>query len=402
MAAPPPSTSTITESPYTHSAQSQTQPQSQPQPHPHPPNPRTLRIGTRSSALALAQCTLFTTLLPPTTHGGPLTTIIPTTTSLGDTDKSTDLHTLASGGKALWTEDLEQELLQGRVDVLVHSMKDVPTQIAREFRVVAVGGREEARDAVVMSATRTKEGMRTLRGLPDGAVVGTSSVRRAAMIRRMYPHLRIQDVRGNVGTRLDKLDNPEMGFDALVLAGAGVQRIGLGGRVSSWLGKEEGVLHAVGQGALGVEWRAGDEWVEGLIGGLGKGREAKRVRWECVAERGVLRALEGGCSVPVGVACSWQDSSPDAPPSLTPLPAPSPTPNPSHPSASGLLNLHGMVVSLDGQECIQGSQRHYVSSDAEAEECAMKLYRELVEKGAEKILKEITLNRGMIRGLGGA
>jgi hydroxymethylbilane synthase len=157
------------------------------------------------------------------------------------------------------------------------------------------------------------------------------------------------------------------------------------------------VLHAVGQGALGVEWRAGDEWAESLLGGIGKGKEARRVRWECVAERGVLRALEGGCSVPVGVECSWED------------PPPSSTPSPSSPSAhtpsaiaAGLLTLRSMVVSLDGQECIEGSQTHYVSSDSDAEECAMILYRELVEKGAEKILREITLNRGMIRGLGGA
>ncbi|KAL2052159.1 hypothetical protein ABVK25_007601 [Lepraria finkii] len=258
-----------------------------------PSTQRTVRIGTRSSALALAQCHLFATLL---TKGNPslTTAILPTHTSLGDTDKSTSLHTLASGGKALWTEDLEAELLNGRVDILVHSMKDVPTQIAQEFRIAAVGMRDEPRDAVVMSTTRAQEGKKTLGDLPEGGVVGTSSVRRAAMIRRKYPHLTIQDVRGNIGTRLTKLDTPSLGFDALVLAGAGVQRLGLADRISSWLGSPEGMLHAVGQGALGVEWRASDEWVEGLVGGCGRGREGRRVSWECVAERGVLRALEGG------------------------------------------------------------------------------------------------------------
>ena len=296
-------------------------------------------------------------------------------------------------------------------------MKDVPTQIAREFRVTAVGMREEPRDAVVMSVTRSKEGKKTLGELPEGGVVGTSSVRRAAMIRRKYPHLTIQDVRGNVGTRLNKLDTPSLGFDALVLAGAGVQRLGMGDRVSSWLGSDEGVLHAVGQGALGVEWRAGDEWVEGLMGGCGRGREGRRVRWECVAERGVLRALEGGCSVPVGVECGWEDGA--APQSKAGLAdaggdgkgdegfenddaLPAPSAFDADVAAGGFLTMRAMVVSLDGKECVEGSQRCYVNSDAEAEECAMELYKELVEKGAEKILKEITLNRGMIRGQDGA
>ena len=300
------------------------------------------------------------------------------------------------------------------MDIIVHSMKDVPTQISREFRVSAVGRREEARDAVVMNPQRTGEGKRTLGDLSEGSVIGTSSVRRAAMIKRTHPHLRVADVRGNVHTRLRKLDDSANGFDALVLAGAGVQRLGLEGRISSWLGRREGVLHAVGQGAIGVEWRAGDGWVEGLLGDLGRGktaREARRVRWECVVERGVLRALEGGCSVPVGVECQWEEGAP-------PLEERAASgekgsegfenddaiPDSGHDADAdgGYLVMRAMVVSLDGKECVEGEERCYVSSDAEGEECAMRMYKQLVEKGAEKILKEITLNRGMIREQDGA
>ncbi|KAK0507988.1 hypothetical protein JMJ35_009877 [Cladonia borealis] len=174
---------------------------------PHPSTQRTLRIGTRSSALALAQVSLFTSLLPSSLP----TTTLPSHTNLGDIDKSTNLHTLASGGKSLWTEDLETELREGRVDIIVHSMKDVPTQISREFRVAAVGGREEARDAIVMNPQRSRDGKKTLSDLPEGGVIGTSSVRRAAMIKRTHPHLRVADVRGNIHTRLRKLDDPAHG-----------------------------------------------------------------------------------------------------------------------------------------------------------------------------------------------
>lgn len=309
------------------------------------------------------------------------------------------------------------------MDVIVHSMKDVPTQVSKEFSVAAVGARDEARDAVVVSRLNRARGWKTLGDLQEGGVVGTSSVRRAAIVRRVYPHLEIRDVRGNIGTRLRKLDDEKLGFDALVLAGAGVQRVGEGERVSSWLGVGEGVLYAVGQGALGVEWRCGDEWVVGLLEGIGRGKGARRVRWECVAERSLLRALEGGCSVPVGVQCMWEDSSAskvmgeegrsyehqhtdtenagyendDAIPS-----PPSPSAQAESEAAGGILTLRAMVVSLDGKECVEGVKKRFVGSDREAEELALTMYGDLVEKGAERILKDITLNRGMIRDQGGA
>lgn len=296
----------------------------------------------------------------------------------------------------------------------------MPTKLPAGCVCAAVGPREEARDAVVMSAIRQAEGWRGLGDLQKGGVVGTSSVRRAAMVRRLYPHLIIQDVRGNVGTRLRKLDDSAQGYDALVLAGAGVQRLGLGGRISSWLGSEEGVLHAVGQGAVGVEWREGDEWVEGILAETekGLGKTGRRVRWECVGERSLLRVLEGGCSVPVGVECAWKEGSlrtedgtgTDAVVDDTnqekngyeqddALPE---GPDTERKRDGGILIMRAMVVSLDGKQCVEGTRRHYVSCDAEAEECGWRMAADLVDKGAGEILKEITLNRGTIRDQDGA
>ena len=314
------------------------------------------------------------------------------------------------------------------MDVIVHSLKDVPTKLPSGCVCAAVGAREEARDAVIMNqARRQGEGWKDLGDLPEGGVVGTSSVRRAAMVRRMHPHLVIKDVRGNVGTRLRKLDDPSEGFDALILAGAGVQRVGQHERISSWLGSEEGVLHAVGQGAIGVEWRAGDERVASILAETEKriGRAGRRVRWECMGERSLLRVLEGGCSVPVGVECVWEEgdlqkgdgTGTDA------VVAPTTTttttsqhhpggyeqddalpegPNAERETHGGILIMRAMVVSLDGKECVEGTRRHYVSADAEAEECGWRMAADLVDKGAGKILEKITLNRAMIRDQGGA
>lgn len=306
------------------------------------------------------------------------------------------------------------------MDVIIHSLKDVPTKLPSECVCAAVGARDEARDAVVMSLARQGEGWRGLGDLRAGGVVGTSSVRRAAMVRRMFPHLVIKDVRGNVGTRLRKLDDPSEGFDALVLAGAGVQRLGLGERVSSWLGSEEGVLYAVGQGAVGVEWREGDEWIEDILAKVESriGKAGRRVRWECAGERSLLRVLEGGCSVPVGVECIWEEgdlqkgdgTGTDAVVEQTNQPYNDCEQDDALPEGSdtergkygGILIMRAMVVSLDGKQCVEGTRRHYVSSDAEAEECGWRMAGDLVDKGAGEILKEITLNRGMIRGQDGA
>lgn len=260
----------------------------------------------------------------------------------------------------------------------------------------AVGGRENPRDVFVVRAGRPGD-VGSLQALLDtgGGTVGTSSVRRAAMIRRGYPGLGIKDVRGNVGTRLRKLDSVEEGYDALILAGAGMLRLGLGGRIASWVGREEGMMHAVGQGALGVEYREGDLWVESLLDEiLRKGNTTgdglrQRVLWECTAERRMLGVLEGGCSVPVGVETEWEDLQQDGgvedPYSLA---------SAGGEADTGTLIMRAMVLSVDGSECVEGERRQKVSSTVEAEECGFELARDLGNKGAIKILEMITADRG--------
>lgn len=370
-----------------------------PDPYPTSSAPRTLRIGTRASALALAQTRLFTTLLSASSPHTPYT-IHPTTTT-GDQIQTTPLHTLAQTGKSLWTEELEVLLLRGDIDCIVHSFKDVPTKLPKGCKVSAVGPRGSPGDVVVMRAGRPG-GATTLAELPPGSVVGTSSVRRAAMVRRRYPSLVLADVRGNIGTRLRKLDDPALHFDCLILAGAGVLRLGLQERISSWIGRAEGMMRAVGQGAVGVEVREEDEWVEGLM--AGRGVRVRRVGWECVAERSLLRTVEGGCSVPVGVETEWEDlpAAPDEHPHPHPTPQSSNHDDPEDPG-SALLHLRATVVSLDGSACVEAERSQHVGSDEDAEECGWEVARLLVEKGAGEILKGIGLNRGMIEGvMGGA
>lgn len=384
---------------------------------------------------------------------------------------------------------MEVLLLQGEIDCIVHSLKDVPTKVPEGCEVKVVGERGERRDCVVFpkrgvdedggggtsaaaattameaqeednkaQATEVEESVaaaapsdndethpnkkrkitssssitpkpRTLSSLPPNSVVGTSSVRRSAMILRRYPHLRILTARGNIGTRLRKLDDPSNGFDCIILAGAGVQRIGLGDRIDEFLGPdpansedtsdtetEEGkdedqkamMLHAVGQGAIGLEIREGDEWVTELLEGRDgqRGVVINRVSWECQAERSLLRTLEGGCSVPVGVSCSWEkgvgdgnhervsasgadEGNQESLSNSAALP-------PDTAMAPGTLCMFASVSSVDGTECVAASRRQWISSDKEADDAGWELARILVDKGADRILEGIGLNRGMV------
>lgn len=299
---------------------------------------------------------------------------------MGDKNQITALHKF--NAKSLWTSELEAQLLDSTLDLVVHSLKDMPTQLPTGCALGAACSRSERRDCVVVSLAGVAKGWRSLADLPEGSVVGTSSVRRIAQLRRLFPHLRTEDVRGNVGTRLGKLDAEDGKYAALILAATGVQRVGLGDRVSSFLSWTEGEwLGPVGQGALGVEMRHGDKGVEELCETLigdkpgepeGTG---KRCWLECLAERMMLRTLEGGCSVPLGVETVWQGED---------------------------LTIHGIVISVDGQEAVQASRTQKVTSREEAEGCGLAIAEALVENGAGKILEEISLNRKIIEESGGA
>ncbi|KAL8944686.1 MAG: hypothetical protein Q9216_000254 [Gyalolechia sp. 2 TL-2023] len=449
-------------------------------------SPRTLRIGTRASALAIAQVDIFASLIK-TLHPTLVTETVPISVA-GDRDKTTNLHTLAQGGKSLWTEELEVLLLKGDIDCIVHSLKDVPTKVVEGCEVKVAGDRGERRDCVVFPKRHAKEDdasaattaslkeagngtlaaaeeeggtsvnvpsnyeshpnkkrkissstaatpkPRTLSSLPPDSVVGTSSVRRSAMILRRYPHLRILTARGNIGTRLRKLDDPANGFDCIILAGTGIQRIGLGDRIDEWLdpgpvsreddttdvdggedqGKKAMMLYAVGQGAIGLEIRRGDEWMSSLLEGKEgqRGVVVNRVSWECQAERSLLRTLEGGCSVPVGVSCFWEEEKKEkekvedrdyeeASPSgagkenKESLSA-SATPPSDLAMAPGTLRMVASVTSVDGTECVAASRRQWISNDKEANDAGWELAKVLVDRGAGRILEGIGLNRGMV------
>ncbi|KZO99789.1 porphobilinogen deaminase [Calocera viscosa TUFC12733] len=322
-------------------------------------------LGSRASKLALIQANLVMNALR---HAHPsLAFTIATVSVEGDRNKSQALYLL--GGKSLWTKELEVALLDGEVDIIVHSLKDVPTTLPEGCVLGAVVAREDPRDSLVV-----KEGLgyKTLQDLPEGSVVGTSSVRRVAQLRRSFPHLLFQDVRGNLDTRMSKLDAPSGPYTALILAHAGLARMGWAHRISSDLSAPE-FLHAVGQGALGIEVREGDKRMEQLLKGVGE----ETTEWCTAAERAMLRVLEGGCSVPVGAATSLQNISS----------------NESEAIVQAKLTLQGSVTSLDGSVHVQKTVERTVRSAQEAKSVGEECARLLVEAGAGSILEEIGQDR---------
>ncbi|KAJ1912742.1 porphobilinogen deaminase, partial [Tieghemiomyces parasiticus] len=200
-------------------------------------------------------------------------------------DKIQDVALSKIGEKALFTKELEVALEDGRVDLVVHSLKDLPTTLPAGMGICAMLEREDPRDAVVLNPRHANLG--TLDRLPPGSVVGTSSVRRIAQLRRQFPHLTFADVRGNLNTRLRKLDDPQGTYDALILAVAGMRRMGWADRISQIL-PESTILHAVGQGALAVECRLEDTRIFQLV----KPLVHQDTQLRCTAERAVMRELE--------------------------------------------------------------------------------------------------------------
>jgi len=319
-----------------------------------PSNPYIL--GSRASKLALIQATLVQSALSAA-HPG-LSFAISTVSVEGDRNKVEALYILGGAGKALWTKELEVALVDGEVDMIVHSLKDVPTILPEGCELGAVMAREDPRDSLVV-----KEGLayKTLEELPEGSVVGTSSVRRVAQLRRNFPHLVFQDVRGNLDTRMSKLDAPSGPYTALILARAGLARMSWSHRISSDLSAPS-FLYAVGQGALGIEIRSSDSVTKALLRGVGD----ERTEWSTAAERAMLRVLEGGCSVPVG-ACTTFDGAE--------------------------LRLEGSVTSLDGSVHVQKEVTAPVSSLEGARKVGEECARLLVEAGAGEILEEIGKDR---------
>jgi hydroxymethylbilane synthase len=301
-----------------------------------------LRIATRKSPLALWQAEFIRSELMRL-HAGLQVELVTFTTQ---GDKILDTPLAKIGGKGLFVKELEVALLDGRADIAVHSMKDVPMEFPEGLALLAIGEREDPRDAFVSNQYATLE------SLPEGAVVGTSSLRRQCQLRHQRPDLVIRDLRGNVNTRLAKLDAGE--YDALILASAGLKRLGFQARIRTEIAPEYS-LPAVGQGALGIEARAGDARVAALIAPLDHAASALRVR----AERAMNRRLQGGCQVPIAGYAELQD---------------------------GELWLRALVGSVDGREII----RDELSGPRDnPEQLGEALADRLLAAGAGRILAEV-------------
>ncbi|SPO22552.1 related to HEM3 - porphobilinogen deaminase [Ustilago trichophora] len=245
----------------------------------------------------------------PETPLRPHTFPITSMSTAGDQNLRSPLYVIGGEGKAIWTKELEVALEQGAVDAIVHCLKDVPTALPKGLELAAVLEREDPRDALVVKAGLP---YKVLDELPVGSVIGTSSVRRVAQLRRRYPHLVFSDVRGNINTRLAKLDAPNGPYTALILAAAGLVRLNFHSRITAFLSSPV-LLHSVGQGSLAIEVRTPPEGadtttnrdarIRELIRSIGDWRATFRAE----AERALLKELEGGCSIPVGVETRFDD-----------------------------------------------------------------------------------------------
>ncbi|KAJ8495185.1 hypothetical protein ONZ51_g1879 [Trametes cubensis] len=283
-------------------------------------------------------------------------------TTGGDHNQSQALYLL--GGKALWTKELEVAMLEGKVDMLVHCFKDVPTTLPDGCEIAGVLEREDPVDCLVV---RKGASWKTLKELPDGSVVGTSSVRRVAQLKRKFPKLVFKDARGNLNTRLAKLDAPDSPYAAIVLAKAGMVRLGWGDRITCDLGPPT-LLYAVSQGALAIEIRADDDEARAMCRSI----THWPTEWTCRAERACLRVLEGGCSVPVGVSTRLRQAAEGEP---------------------HVLKMIGAVTSLEGDKHVEHTIEAQVHTVEEAEAIGVRLAQMLKETGGKEILEEIKADR---------
>jgi hydroxymethylbilane synthase len=257
-------------------------------------------------------------------------------------DKITDVPLAKVGTKGLFTKEIEEALLDGRADLAVHSLKDLPTELPEGLVLAAVPEREDPRDAVVGH---------NLADLPSGARVGTSSLRRAAQLRQMRGDLTVESVRGNLDTRLRKLDEGQ--YDAILLAAAGLKRLGWGGRIAEILAPKV-MCPAVGQGALAIETRAAGAGFDACAA-----LDHRDTHAAITAERGLLAALGGGCQVPIGAHAIVD---------------------------GGRLRLVAIVASPDGAELVRGEAE---GAAAEAEFIGRNLGAELLHRGARQILERV-------------
>ncbi len=308
----------------------------------------TFTIGTRGSKLALWQANWVRAALMETHPALRVDLIVIKTKG----DKIQDVPLAKVGGKGLFVKEIEEALLSGRVDAAVHSMKDMPAEIPDGLCIGAVPEREDPGDVLI-----SRTGLR-FADLPNGARIGTSSLRRGAQLRHARPDIFIVSLRGNLDTRLKKLDTE--GLDAIVLAAAGVKRMGLANRITEHI-DEDLMLPAVGQGALCIEIRADDAETHRRVGKL----DHPDTRCAVLGERAFLKRLEGGCQVPIGGFARVAD---------------------------GTFSMTGMVAGVDGREMIKETM---AGPAAGAERIGRELAERLLESGAKEILEALYGEHGI-------
>lgn len=323
--------------------------------------PRHIRIGGRQSQLAVIQSEHVKSLIEEEFPDIKCTVFALQT--LGDQQQSKPLYSF--GGKALWTKELEDLLYddneEHRLDIIVHSLKDMPTTLLDGFELGGITKRVDPSDCLVMPLSSPHKSLETI---PAGSVIGTSSVRRSAQLKRKYPHLRFESIRGNLHTRIRKLDDPQNHFQCIILASAGLKRLGLEHRITTTFNNSV-MYHAVGQGALGIEIRAKDEEMRHILNVICD----ECTTACCLAERQLMRSLEGGCSVPIGVESSYDKS-------------------------TGRLHLGGIVVSVDGKDAVELSQESTVKDLMhDSIECGRLLADKMISSGAKEILEEINFDK---------
>lgn len=301
-----------------------------------------IRIATRQSPLALWQAHYVRDSL--LAHYPDLSVELVPMVTRGDVILDSPLAKV--GGKGLFVKELELALLEGRADIAVHSMKDVPVEFPAGLGLVTICEREDPRDAFVSNHYNSID------ELPLGSIVGTSSLRRQCQLRARRSDLIVRDLRGNVGTRLGKLDNGE--YDAIILAAAGLKRLKLTERIRDYITPEDS-LPAVGQGAVGIECRLDDDKTRALLDALNHRPTQIRV----LAERAMNMRLEGGCQVPIGSYALIEGSD---------------------------IWLRALVGAPDGSTIIRGERRGHVG-DAEA--IGIALADELLNRGAREILQQV-------------
>jgi hydroxymethylbilane synthase len=307
-----------------------------------PPLDRPLRIATRKSPLAVWQAEYVADRLRAEHPGLEVELVRMSTRG----DRILDAPLARIGGKGLFLKELEEGLLDGRADIAVHSMKDVPAVVTAYLQVPVIPEREDPCDAFVSNRYASID------ALPEGARIGTASLRRQSQIRARRPDLRVETLRGSVNTRLEKLDQDE--FDAIILAAAGLRRLGLQARITRRMPPEES-LPAVAQGALGIQCRVGDQQIEVLIAPLNHADSHLRVS----AERSLNRQLEGSCQIPIGAYAELIGEE---------------------------IHLRGLVGSEDGRHMVRGEIRGHRSQAVALGET---LGRDLLERGGREILTSL-------------